>query len=90
MTSTRSSATASAAECPFCRLSKTEFETSGRAGCAQCYFAFAPTAASGHTGKQFLFSGSNLAHLHEELREAIYKEEYECAALVRERIGGAA
>lgn len=86
-------------KCPLCAMTKSQFLSKGKPGCAQCYTTFASSmkpllrkihSTTTHTGK---ISGTNqivaenkLDSLKAQLKEAIEKEEYEKAARLRDAI----
>jgi len=87
--------------CPRCRLTFARFRKGGRLGCASCYEAFQPKLQhileeihreKQHIGKLPKSAASEpskaaqLAELHQELKQAIDREEFEQAALLRDRI----
>ena len=87
--------------CPRCRLTFARFKKGGRLGCAACYEAFEPKIESileeihgdkQHVGKvpQTLprerGRAPELARLHQNLKEAVDGEEFERAAVLRDRI----
>lgn len=89
------------AACPACGLTRHEFKTRGRLGCARCYETFRPHLlrlfervhdATRHAGR---FPGRTvgrpaltdaLAKLRGRLREAIAEERYEEAARLRDEL----
>jgi protein arginine kinase activator len=89
------------AKCPRCGLTFARFRKGGRMGCAACYDAFQPKIQAileeihrdkQHVGKvpkciaQQSGATAELAELHQELKEAVDKEQYEQAAILRDRI----
>jgi protein arginine kinase activator len=87
--------------CPRCRLTFARFRKGGRLGCATCYEAFKPNLQAileeihrnkQHTGKvprsvtKEPGKAAQLTRLHQRLKEAIDKEEFEDAAVLRDRI----
>lgn len=87
--------------CSHCRLTFSRFRKGGRLGCAACYDAFTSPMQSileeihrsgHHIGKvpksitKEPSRASELAELHQKLKEAIDKEEFEEAAVLRDRI----
>jgi protein arginine kinase activator len=87
--------------CPNCGQSLSEFKTSGRLGCAQCYAAFQNdidivlTQVHGstlHKGKLYRKNdagstpASDVNRLRSELNEAIKNEKFEHAASIRDAI----
>jgi protein arginine kinase activator len=88
-------------ECRHCHLKFSEFKTKGRLGCPRCYDEFEKDVdailkqihgTAVHRGKRYsprnadLMAGSDLARLHRELSDAIKREEFELAALLRDTI----
>jgi len=88
-------------KCSRCGLTFARFKKSGRLGCATCYDAFRPKIESilneihgdkQHVGKvprcigQQSGGAAELAQLHQKLKEAIDNEEFEQAAVLRDRI----
>ena len=87
--------------CPHCGRKASEFRKQGKLGCPECFKSFDSdvraiisqmAARPRHTGKlsralasQGERSTANEG-LHEELREAVEREEYERAALLRDKI----
>ena len=91
----------SGARCPQCDLTFARFRKGGRLGCAACYEAFQPKMMSileeihretQHVGKIPKHSAGGtseaieVARLHKKLEQAIEKEEFEEAAILRDRI----
>ncbi len=87
--------------CPRCRLTLARFKKKGRLGCAECYEAFGPKLHSileeihgdkQHVGKipcsltKGVGQAAELARLHRKLKEAVDKEAFEEAAILRDRI----
>jgi protein arginine kinase activator len=86
--------------CPRCGLDYGEFAKTGKFGCAACYDTFRPSVrellrrihgSEIHRGSRPLVKSSaqpvdDLQTLRELLREAVEKEEYERAAVLRDRI----
>jgi len=86
--------------CPRCGLDSTEFARTGKFGCAACYDTFRPSVrqllrrihgSEIHRGSRPLAKSSaqpvdDLQTLRKLLREAVEKEEYERAAVLRDRI----
>jgi len=87
--------------CPACGLSFSQFQSTGRLGCPECYETFAPAlsplieriqAADHHTGRvpsrlePNMRRRQELAQLQDELRGLVAQEAYEEAARVRDRI----
>ncbi|NLI92346.1 MAG: DNA helicase UvrBC [Peptococcaceae bacterium] len=88
-------------KCPGCGRTFLQIQQAGRLGCSKCYEKFEPQielllrriqGAGTHVGKAPARGGSasrskrELAQLREKLQELITKEEFEEAALVRDRI----
>ncbi|HED24921.1 MAG TPA: hypothetical protein ENN91_07330, partial [Firmicutes bacterium] len=88
-------------QCPSCGLTFAQFSQVGRLGCSECYRAFEKRmepllrrihAGTSHTGKMPLHiqsrvkSRRELEQLREELRSKVEKEEFEEAAVLRDRI----
>lgn len=88
-------------KCPECGMTYDELRRNGKFGCSSCYEAFAPYigetlksihGAGTHMGKVPKRNGGTLLKKHElddlkrRLVEAISKEEYEEAAVLRDRI----
>ncbi len=97
----RESLQAAKVQCPSCGLSFTQFSQVGRLGCSSCYKAFDESlqpilrriqAGLTHTGKVPVRAGKRVKylkeidHLREELQAKVQKEEFEDAALLRDRI----
>ena len=89
------------ARCSTCEMSYEEFKKIGRLGCSHCYDAFAPQLErllkrihgdNQHRGKESLQAAQSapavdeLAHLREELAQAVAEEAFEEAAQLRDRI----
>ena len=88
--------------CPQCSWSEKKLRESGMLGCANCYKVFAPVLGGAlksmhrgarHVGKQPAGQGSGLCVLHgqlvmlqKQLQKAVEKEDYENAAVLRDRI----
>ncbi|MGC9372734.1 MAG: UvrB/UvrC motif-containing protein, partial [Thermovirgaceae bacterium] len=86
--------------CPRCGLDSGEFAQTGKFGCAACYDSFRPSVrqllrrihgSEIHRGSRPLVKSSaqpvdDLQTLRKLLREAVEKEEYERAAVLRDRI----
>jgi protein arginine kinase activator len=87
--------------CPRCQLSFAEFKSKGRLGCCDCYRHFEKDidsllmqvhGSTVHKGKPYRHSGpykldeKAMERLKNELNEAIEKEEFELAALIRDTI----
>jgi protein arginine kinase activator len=90
-------------ECPQCHLTFSEFKAHERLGCPRCYDVFDKDieallmqvhGASVHKGKRCMprtgdsLTGHDLARLHRELEGAIRREEFELAAMLRDKIQG--
>ena len=86
-------------KCPLCNMTRSEFLTTGKPGCASCYTAFESSMTpllkkihltKTHTGKVPGKSGNasenKIDLLKAQLKEAIEKEEYEKAARLRDEI----
>ncbi|MCD8037031.1 MAG: UvrB/UvrC motif-containing protein [Clostridiales bacterium] len=91
----------SSLRCPECGMTYDELRRNGKFGCSSCYEAFDPYIAgslksihgdSTHKGKVPKRNGGTLLKKHEledlkrQLVDAISKEEYEEAAVLRDRI----
>ena len=89
------------AKCPSCGMTYDEFRRNGKFGCSSCYEAFDPYIGSpltsihgdnAHKGKVPQRNGGPMLKKHEledlkrRLVDAISKEEYEEAAVLRDRI----
>lgn len=87
--------------CPNCGMSYPDFEHTGKIGCSVCYQTFREqllpllkqvNGSSAHAGKIPQRSGGvlvarhEIALLKEQLRTAVEKEEYEKAAVYRDKI----
>lgn len=88
--------------CPGCGLSFAQFRQSGRLGCAECYQTFekelsglierAQNGGTHHTGKSPKRAGTSIdrqlliQRLVRELDHAVAAEQYERAALLRDRL----
>jgi protein arginine kinase activator len=87
--------------CPRCHMRRTDFKKTGRFGCSECYAAFAEELppllkamhrADRHTGKiperegARVRAGAELALLQQNMEKAIAGENFEEAALLRDRI----
>jgi protein arginine kinase activator len=87
--------------CPRCQLSFLEFKTKGRLGCCDCYRHFEKDidsllmqvhGSTVHKGKLYRHGGpdkldvKDMERLKSELSEAIEKEEFELAALIRDTL----
>ena len=85
-------------ECSHCHTKLSEFKATGRLGCPACYKEFEkdiePLRAKAHRGKRYaargadLMAGADLENLQRELTDAITREEFELAALLRDTIRG--
>jgi len=90
-----------ARKCPNCKATYDDFRESGRLGCSECYRTFEKElvpllrrlhGSVQHTGKVPLKKvgvgkkGKEIMELRRELQKAIDKEEYEKAAVIRDRI----
>jgi len=90
-----------ARRCPTCKATFDDFRESGRLGCADCYRTFRSElvpllrklhGSVQHTGKvpvQRVGAGEKVKEimdLRKELQKAIEKEEYEKAAVIRDKI----
>ena len=88
-------------KCPQCQMTYDELRRNGKFGCSACYEAFSPYIESSlkgihgystHKGKVPKRNGgmyvrkSEIAKLKNKLIEAISKEEYEEAGVLRDRI----
>jgi protein arginine kinase activator len=88
-------------KCSRCGLTFAQFRKSGRFGCASCYDAFKPRIQDiieeihrdkQHVGKvpkciaEQSGDAAELTQLHQDLRKAIDSEEFERAAVLRDRI----
>lgn len=97
----RSKAGDSSLQCPSCSLSFAQFSQIGRLGCSECFSAFSDRlqpllrkihGSCNHTGKvpSRLRTKVNLLReidqLKEELQQKVENEEFEEAALLRDRI----
>jgi protein arginine kinase activator len=87
--------------CPECGLRYSQFARTGRLGCASCYKAFHSQitpilrrvhGSTRHAGKAPGLEGKRrerrevLHRLHDDLEDAIHKEEFEKAAKIRDEI----
>lgn len=88
--------------CPFCGWTLRKFKETGRLGCPQCWSAFEPQlekllrrvhGATHHAGKVYLPPdprasdlGRRLESLRRKLERAVEMEDFEAAALLRDRI----
>jgi protein arginine kinase activator len=93
-----------APQCAFCGTTPQDFQASGRLGCAHCYGAFAERLRellrrvhgnARHVGRRYAppdpavtTRAGSLAVLHERLRNAVEREEFETAAGLRDEIRG--
>lgn len=84
-------------ECPVCRMKEADFRRLSRLGCAACYDVFsselapllkAMHKASAHAGKAPASQEVNaeLVSLEQKMEEAIAAQDFEGAALLRDRI----
>jgi protein arginine kinase activator len=88
-------------ECSHCRLLFSEFRTKGLLGCSACYEEFQPDidamlltmhGTAVHKGKRSAahadgaFADADVNSLSAKLADAIQREEYEQAALLRDKI----
>jgi protein arginine kinase activator len=84
-------------ECPQCGITFSDFQQAGRLGCAECYDTFADRLAPllqrlqgsiQHAGKApvDIEKKTQIEKLRQELKEAVAREEYERAAVIRDRI----
>ncbi|HMD69302.1 MAG TPA: UvrB/UvrC motif-containing protein [Chitinivibrionales bacterium] len=83
-------------ECGHCHTKLSEFKATGRLGCPACYKEFEKdiesVRAKEHRGKRYaargaaLMAGADLEKLRRELTDAIAREEFELAALLRDTI----
>lgn len=88
-------------QCPSCELTLSQFQSSGRFGCPECYVTFKDDIlplvekihdASQHVGKVPQRAGAEvsmqkeLRHLQVELKKTIKREDYEKAAHIRDQI----
>jgi protein arginine kinase activator len=89
------------ASCPSCGLAYAEFKAKGRLGCPRCYAAFGPVlipllekvhGSAQHRGKTpervkgAQASRREMAEIEEQLAQAVANEEYEKAAMLRDKI----
>ena len=86
--------------CSRCGMTLSEIQKKGKFGCSECYDTFSkkldltPFIGKGYEGNIPKNSGENetkeppspLASLKEELKKALEKEEYEKAAILRDKI----
>jgi protein arginine kinase activator len=97
----RSAPEAKTAACPFCGATPQTIAESGKAGCAQCYATFPGLfdplirrihGDASHSGKipaaagELLRSRRILEQLRNEMKEAVSQQNYEQAAILRDRI----
>lgn len=90
-----------ARKCPNCKATYDDFRESGRMGCSECYRTFRKEllpllrrlhGSVQHTGKVPLKKigvgkkGKEIIELRRELQKAVEKEEYEKAAVIRDKI----
>jgi len=88
-------------QCPSCELSISQFQSTGRFGCPECYTAFSSEIlpliekihdSTQHAGKvpgrvsPEVALQKEVRHLQLELKKAIKREDYEKAADIRDRI----
>jgi protein arginine kinase activator len=88
-------------QCPVCGFTQADFKKTGRLGCSECYQTFAEGLATlikamhkgvKHTGKvparlyRDLARSGRLEELRRSLDEAVSKEDYESAAVLRDEI----
>jgi protein arginine kinase activator len=88
-------------ECPHCHLTFSEFKAHERLGCPRCYEEFNKDieallmqvhGASVHKGKRCVpragdsLTENDLARLQRELKDAVEREEFELAAMLRDTI----
>ncbi len=97
-------AQAEALKCPFCAMTLQDFRETGRLGCASCYTTFEQSLRAllrrvhgnaRHVGRQYDAPPPDLVHeatalgeLRARLHRAIAQEEFEQAALLRDKIKG--
>lgn len=87
--------------CPNCGMTYKEFKEKSEVGCEECYKVFSKKLAPmikqvqksdehigkvPHNGGRKLINKRNLLKLKEELQKAILEEEYENAAVIRDKI----
>lgn len=74
--------------CPACGFNLSTFRKTGRVGCADCYTVFASELAqeSGCEEAPGNETPDERLQLERELREAIEREDYEQAAILRDRL----
>jgi len=84
-------------KCPGCGQTFSDFQNSGRLGCGECYDTFEKSlnlllqriqGATQHAGKSPLGieEKAEIVKLKEELKKAVEAEEYERAAVIRDKI----
>lgn len=89
-------------ECPFCNMTYTEFSSKGKFGCSKCYEVFkneiTPLIRRIHgsvqhlgkvpvnLGKEAIDKYTEIKDLKLQLMDSIKKEEYEKAAVLRDKI----
>ncbi|MFH1665399.1 MAG: UvrB/UvrC motif-containing protein [Candidatus Omnitrophota bacterium] len=88
-------------ECPGCGMTYHDFQETGRLGCGKCYVTFKKklsellrkiNGSDKHTGKmpfrgkKVLKDQEDLQRLKKELNELVQAEDFEKAALIRDRI----
>jgi protein arginine kinase activator len=88
-------------QCPVCGFTQADFKKTGRLGCSECYQTFAEGLVTlikamhkgvKHTGKvparlyRDLARSGRLEELRRSLDEAVSKEDYESAAVLRDEI----
>jgi protein arginine kinase activator len=88
-------------ECSHCRMRLSEFRATGMLGCPRCYEEFEKEIDSSlveacgtavHKGKRYtarlamLQNSGDLKRLRRELDEAVRREEFEIAAVIRDTI----
>ena len=90
-------------KCPNCGITYSDFKSSGRLGCSECYKSFRNQlmpllkklqGSTQHSGKAIgvkhkpekLKKEKTLQELRTELRRTVDREEYEKAAVIRDRI----
>ncbi|MFH1394730.1 MAG: UvrB/UvrC motif-containing protein [Candidatus Omnitrophota bacterium] len=89
------------AKCPVCSMSYYDFQNTGRLGCGKCYETFSDKlsellkkihGSDRHIGKvpygsaKAAVNTKSIKELKDELKELVKKEEFEKAALLRDRI----
>ncbi|MDD2629180.1 MAG: UvrB/UvrC motif-containing protein [Limnochordia bacterium] len=100
-TSQHNLAVAETNRCPLCGMSITDFRNAGRLGCSQCYRTFdnqllpilhRVQKSTEHTGKvpnragEAIKEKRRIEQLRAQLQEAIAREEYEKAAVIRDQL----